>query len=144
MNKTEETTYEEDDEFFDSESEPISTLSNFSEKITHKTQIKTIQEKASVESIVFYAVQFSNFESAKKVDGSRIFRNKDNAMRLCKQDPENCTFKVINGTIKKKNLKIKILFSFLLRYSLVLKKHTNLAIMENLKQIIALNISLHL
>lgn len=87
----------DDEVYFDSESEPLAD-----EKYTHdklniqrapfeNNQTSTFDSPCSV---IYYAVQFSNSELASKVESSRIFHNKENAMKLCKQDPDNRTFKV--------------------------------------------------
>lgn len=99
---------DENDEFYDSESEPSfidspEKSSSSSPPSNHQQQIPQtpVSLKSHQQTITFYAVQFSTDESAKKAvstsngNNSRIFCNKENAMKLCKLDPENRTFKAI-------------------------------------------------
>ena len=99
---------DENDEFYDSESEPSfiesPEKSSSSSPSSHHAALNQIPQtpvslKSHQQTITFYAVQFSTDESAKKAvstsngNNSRIFCNKENAMKLCKLDPENRTFK---------------------------------------------------
>ena len=102
---------DENDEFYDSESEPSfidspeKSSSSSSPPSNHQQQQQIPQTPVSLKShqqtTTFYAVQFSTDESAKKAvstsngNNSRIFCNKENAMKLCKLDPENRTFKAL-------------------------------------------------
>lgn len=101
---------DENDEFYDSESEPSfidspeKSSSSSSPPSNHQQQQipqTPVSLKSHQQTTTFYAVQFSTDESAKKAvstsngNNSRIFCNKENAMKLCKLDPENRTFKAL-------------------------------------------------
>lgn len=92
----------DDEVYFDSESEPLTIEKCTPDKLSiKKTSFENNQASNfdSPSSIIYYAVQFSNSELASKVESSRIFQNKENAMKLCKQDPDNRTFKVTISSI---------------------------------------------
>ena len=90
----------DDDEYFDSESEPsiLELEVPFNTSSLNKTP--SAYQAASLSSPchnIFFAVQFNKSEIS---ETSRIFRNKENAMKLCKQDPENRTFKASKNKLK--------------------------------------------
>lgn len=99
----EDNTNDAGEDFYDSESEPSIIESSSTLEPVDSTKRKLISHSFSIGSqnvpTTLYAVQFSTEESAKKAEPcSRIFRNKENAMKLCKQDPENRTFRAIENS----------------------------------------------
>jgi len=109
----------EDEEFFDSETEPalIQILLNNEEHVNfthnHIANSQTIKSSLNTPTRTYtpiYAVQFKSKPNANistnLLSNSRIFINADTAMKLCKQDPEYRRFKVF------KNFKDAYSFSY--------------------------------
>lgn len=101
---------EEEDEFYDTESEPSFSIDD--SDLTNKLSTLTLQVDKTPSTLKtlppIYAVQFSNKNSSSKSNnvgngtlngngGNRIFINAENAMKLCKQDPDNRRFKVFRN-----------------------------------------------
>lgn len=92
---------DDDEKFYDSETEPSILLEDLEliEKLNDISLIKS-DLKSIPPNQQYYAVQILNKKSS---NGSlqnvynRIFINKENAMKLCKQDPDNRRFKLFKN-----------------------------------------------
>jgi hypothetical protein len=95
---------EEEDEFYDSETEPsFCEEADFASKFGDMSLDKS-EAKKKEQSVTIFAVQLSNKSkinghlvinnnSSVSTTNNRIFVSQENAMRLCKEDPENRRFK---------------------------------------------------
>lgn len=96
---------EDEDEYYDSETEPSFCAED--EDISDKSN-DVLFSRSDRKSILpiqqYYAVQILNKNRSKTNSSNqsqtafnRIFINKDNAMKLCKQDPDNRRFKLFRN-----------------------------------------------
>ena len=103
---------DEDDEYFDSEvepatsfliesvSSPISSTNNLAADLNESISTTITTPMRTIKAI--YAVQFINNKPKSlsldsSLDCCRIFINQENAMKLCKQDPDNRRFKMFKS-----------------------------------------------
>ncbi|RMZ95017.1 hypothetical protein BpHYR1_051999, partial [Brachionus plicatilis] len=91
---------DEEDKFYDSETEPSFSIedSELIEKL-NDISINNFDRKSIVPNQQFYAVQILNKKGSNSIQNvyNRIFVNKENAMKLCKQDPDNRRFKLFRN-----------------------------------------------
>lgn len=96
-------TNDNEDEYYDSEAEP-SLLPYIIEPQSYSTQLKTFDLNESISQTTpmrtiraIYAVQFINKQKNVEPNCCRIFINQENAMKLCKQEPDNRRFKMFKS-----------------------------------------------
>ncbi|CAF0709539.1 unnamed protein product [Brachionus calyciflorus] len=99
---------DDEDEYYDSETEPSFTIEEeeISDKLNDLSFTKS-DRRSILPNQQYYAIQILNKNRSKTSNNScnqtqnsifnRIFINKENAMKLCKQDPDNRRFKLFRS-----------------------------------------------
>lgn len=91
---------DDEDKYYDSETEPSILVedSEILDKLNDLSINKT-ERKSILPDQQYYAVQILNKKGSNALQSAfnRIFINKENAMKLCKQDPDNRRFKLFRN-----------------------------------------------